>query len=65
MDRYTASRIVRRLATKAGIDHKIGCHLPRLSSTTNGPAATRTGTPTRSSPPSPPAAPDRQHKNRH
>jgi site-specific recombinase XerD len=26
MDRYAASRIVHRLARKAGIDHRIGCH---------------------------------------
>jgi integrase len=31
MDRYAASRIVRRLAKKAGINHKIGCHSLRQS----------------------------------
>jgi site-specific recombinase XerD len=31
MDRYAASRIVHRLAKRAGIDHKIGCHSLRHS----------------------------------
>ncbi len=31
MDRYAATRIVHRLAKKAGIDHKIGCHSLRHS----------------------------------
>lgn len=31
MDRYAASRIVHRLAKKAGIDHRVGCHSLRHS----------------------------------
>ena len=31
MDRYAATRIVRRLATRAGITHRVGCHALRHS----------------------------------
>ncbi|HEY5249518.1 MAG TPA: tyrosine-type recombinase/integrase, partial [Dermatophilaceae bacterium] len=31
MDRYAASRIVRRLAKRAGIEHRVGCHSLRHS----------------------------------
>ncbi len=34
MDRYAASRIVHRLAKKAGIEHRVGCHSLRHSSIT-------------------------------
>jgi integrase len=31
MDRYAASRVVHRVAKKAGIDHRVGCHSLRHS----------------------------------
>ncbi len=44
MDRYAATRIVRRLAKRAGITHRVGCHALRHSSIT---AALDAGVPLR------------------
>lgn len=67
MDRYAASRIVHRLAKKAGMDHRVGCQSLRdvqivarhadPRTTARYDRARWTGTPTTSLPPSSPEPP--------